>query len=219
MNERKLYYLDNTVFKSFKLVPDFEQLEELKKSYVNNPANQPLFYTIISREYPTWESKEFVLPISVVNGVGGIFSKQKESILSPLNPVPKHKQHLLDVYCKHDLMTPKLKLISDDDKSKILYYFLFLSEQYKGKYKLNHFDNILSLSKDLFTYELLLNGQYENASLDIFDEVNLSSCFNLYQTAEFSTSDLQSFLSESAYNDILNEEQITHKLVRKISGN
>ena len=136
MSERKLYYLDNTVFKSFKLVPNFEQLEELKKSYINDPSNQPLFYTITSREYPTWESKEFVLPISVVNGVGGIFSKQKESILSPLNPVPKHKQHLLDVYCKHDLMTPKLKLISDDDKSKILYYFLFLSEQ-DTKVKIN----------------------------------------------------------------------------------
>ena len=219
MGERKLYQMQNGTFKSFELVPDFDSLEELKKSYINDPNNQPLFYEITSREYPTWETIDFILPISKINTVGGIFSKQKESILSPLNPVPQYKQHLLEVFCKHDLMSPQLKLVTDDSQSRILYYFLFLSEKYKGKYKIQHFDNILSLSKDLFTYELLLHGDYEKASLACFDEISLSSYFGLEQTAEFSIEELKSFLSEKAYENILREEQLTHKLVNKISGN
>ena len=219
MSGRKLYSMDKGTFKSFELVPDLDLLETLKKDYVSNSKNEPLFYEITSRDYPTWDTKDLVLPISQIDTVGGIFSKQKESILKPLNPVPQYKQHLLEVYCKHDLMAPQLKLVTDERQSKILYYFLFLSNKYKNKYKINYFDNILSLSRDLFAYELLLQGDFENASNALFDDIDLKSFFNLTQTAEFSIEELQSFLGKNAYNVILNEEQVTHKLVDKISGN
>ena len=219
MSERKLYSMNNGTFKSFELVPDLDSLETLKKEYVSNPKNEPLFYEITSRDYPTWDTKDLVLPISQIDTVGGIFSKQKESILKPLNPVPQYKQHLLGVYCKHDLMAPQLKLVTDERQSKILYYFLFLSRKYKGKYKINYFDNILSLSKDLFAYELLLQGNFESAANTLFDDIDLKPYFNLEQTAEFSTKELQSFLGQDAYDDILKEEQVTHRLVNKISGN
>ena len=219
MSERKLYSMNNGTFKSFELVPDLDSLETLKKEYVSNPKNEPLFYEITSRDYPTWDTKDLVLPISQIDTVGGIFSKQKESILKPLNPVPQYKQHLLEVYCKHDLMAPQLKLVTDERQSKILYYFLFLSRKYKGKYKINYFDNILSLSKDLFAYELLLQGNFESAANTLFDDIDLKPYFNLEQTAEFSTKELQSFLGQDAYDDILKEEQVTHRLVNKISGN
>ena len=219
MSERKLYSMNNGTFKSFELVPDLDSLETLKKEYVSNPKNEPLFYEITSRDYPTWDTKDLVLPISQIDTVGGIFSKQKESILKPLNPVPQYKQHLLEVYCKHDLMAPQLKLVTDERQSKILYYFLFLSRKYKGKYKINYFDNILSLSKDLFAYELLLQGDFESAANTLFDDIDLKPYFNLEQTAEFSTKELQSFLGQDAYDDILKEEQVTHRLVNKISGN
>ncbi len=218
MSERKLYCMRDGVLKSYELKPNLKSLEDLKKDYVSNPNNQPLFYEITSRDYPTWDTSDFVVPISKINTVGGLFSKPKESILRPLNPVPRYKNHMLDVYCKHDLMSSQLKLVTDDAKSRILYYFLFLSDRYKASYKLQHFDNILSLSKDLFTYELLLKGDYENASAHYFDDVNISTFFGLIQSGEFSVEELQSFLSQEAYASLLEEEQLTHKLVSKISG-
>ena len=219
MSERKLYSMNNGVLKCFELVPDLDSLETLKKEYVSNLENEPLLYEITSREYPSWHTEDLVVPISKIDTVGSVFSNKKESILKPLNPVPQYKQHLLEVYCKHDLISPQLKLITDKRQSRILYYFLFLSNKYKNKYKINYFDNILSLSKDLFAYELLLQGDFENASNALFDDIDLKSFFNLTQTAEFSIEELQSFLGKNAYNVILNEEQVTHKLVNKISGN
>ena len=219
MSERKLYSMNNGTFKSFELVPDLDSLETLKKEYVSNPKNEPLFYEITSREYPSWHTEDLVLPISQIDTVGSVFSNKKESILKPLNPVPQYKQHLLEVYCKHDLISPQLKLITDKRQSRILYYFLFLSNKYKNKYKINYFDNILSLSKDLFAYELLLQGNFESAANTLFDDIDLKPYFNLEQTAEFSTKELQSFLGQDAYDDILKEEQVTHRLVNKISGN
>ena len=219
MSERKLYSMNNGVLKCFELVPDLDSLETLKKEYVSNLENEPLLYEITSREYPSWHTEDLVVPISKIDTVGSVFSNKKESILKPLNPVPQYKQHLLEVYCKHDLISPQLKLITDKRQSRILYYFLFLSNKYKNKYKINYFDNILSLSRDLFAYELLLQGDFENASNALFDDIDLKSFFNLTQTAEFSIEELQSFLGKNAYNVILNEEQVTHKLVNKISGN
>lgn len=219
MSERKLYSMNNGVLKCFELVPDLDSLETLKKEYVSNSENEPLLYEITSREYPSWHTEDLVVPISKIDTVGSVFSNKKESILKPLNPVPQYKQHLLEVYCKHDLISPQLKLITDKRQSRILYYFLFLSNKYKNKYKINYFDNILSLSRDLFAYELLLQGDFENASNALFDDIDLKSFFNLTQTAEFSIEELQSFLGKNAYNVILNEEQVTHKLVDKISGN
>ena len=219
MSERKLYSMNNGVLKCFELVPDLDSLETLKKEYVSNLENEPLLYEITSREYPSWHTEDLVVPISKIDTVGSVFSNKKESILKPLNPVPQYKQHLLEVYCKHDLISPQLKLITDKRQSRILYYFLFLSNKYKNKYKINYFDNILSLSRNLFAYELLLQGDFENASNALFDDIDLKSFFNLTQTAEFSIEELQSFLGKNAYNVILNEEQVTHKLVNKISGN
>lgn len=218
MSTRKLYEIDGQSFKSYDLITDFAGLEEKKRSYIEEEANKPLFYEITSREFPSWETNDFEVPISTINSVGGIFSRQTETILAPLNPVPKHKQHLLEVFCKHDLMTPSLKLITSDDGKKILYYFLFLSQRYKGNYKLNHFDNILSLSKDLFTYELLLNGDYEHATLSYFEDVKLKDFFGLEQTGEFSLDELKQFLNPDMYEIVAREEQLTHKLVNKISG-
>ncbi len=218
MSTRKLYKIDGQSFKSYNLITDFSELEALKRSYIEDETNKPMFYEITSREFPSWETNDFEVPISTINSVGGIFSRQKETILKPLNPVPKHKQHLLEVFCKHDLMAPSLKLITSDDGKKILYYFLFLSQRYKGKYKLNYFDNILSLSKDLFTYELLLKGDYEHATLSYFQDVEFKDYFRLDQTGEFSLDELRQFLNPDMYERISTEERITHKLVNKISG-
>lgn len=219
MSERRLYSIDNGRVKSFELVPDLDSLESLKKEYVSSPKNEPLFYEITCREYPTWDTKGLVLPISKINSAGGIFTEQKESILKPLSSVPQYKKHLLDVYCKHDLISPQLKLITNDYKTRILYYFLFLSDKYQGKYKIYHFDNILSLSKDLFAYELLLQGDFESVTSSLFDDVDLKAFFDVEQTGEFSDEELHSFLSQKAYGDISREEQITHKLVKRIRGN
>ena len=94
-----------------------------------------------------------------------------------------------------------------------------MRRSWRDKYIINYFDNILSLSKDLFAYELLLQGNFESAANTLFDDIDLKPYFNLEQTAEFSTKELQSFLGQDAYDDILKEEQVTHRLVNKISGN
>ena len=83
----------------------------------------------------------------------------------------------------------------------------------------NTFDNILSLSKDLFAYELLLQGDFESVTSSLFDDVDLKAFFDVEQTGEFSDEELHSFLSQKAYGDISREEQITHKLVKRIRGN
>ena len=219
MRERKLYSMDNGTFKSYDLIPDLNSIETLKKEYISNSENRPLFYEITSREHLSWDTKDFVLPISQINAVKGLFFQHKESILMPLYHIPHCKQRMLGSYYKSDLADPQLKLVIDERQSKILYYFLFLSRKYKGKYKLNYFDNILSLSKDLFAYELLLQGDFENAANTLFDDIDLKPYFNLEQTAELSSERLKSFLDQKAYKDFLKEEQITHKLINKISGN
>ena len=215
---RKLYSIEGENFKSYELIPNLQELEKEKRNYLNNENNFPLFYEIISREYPTWESKDFILPISTLNTVGGIFSNKKESVLNPLNPIPHYKNYLLEVFCRHDLMTPELKIITDDKKEKILYYFLFLSEKYKDRYRLNHFDNILSLNKKLFAYELLLRGEYEKVNLAFFDEVDFKSYFSIKQIGEFAKTDLQRYLNSDIYNLIETEEETSQKLVKKLSG-
>ena len=206
---QKLYEIRDDLLRIYSLKPDYSELETVKRQYIENSNEDELFYRIISRNNPSWFSKNMSIPISKLDGVAG----GRESILTKVDDVPRYKKSMLNIYCKSDLQDSNLKIIFDDKTKEVIHYFLYLSSQYKEGYKLHTYDNILKLSKELFMYELILNNEF--SSLDLSDIHGIDKYFGVTLDGHITLKDLYAFDSD-IIKHVLVKEGHTHKLVRKI---
>ena len=210
MGNKKIYELKKECLITYKLEVNYAKVSSAKKEYIEStPANR-LMYEIISKNKESWFTDNIVVPISQINYV----SLGGESILKPKEKISPMERGLLDIYIGNELYNPQFLNVMNNKMSCNLYYFILLSEKYKNKYKTNHHTNILSVPKDLFMLELLINDLYEKVDLD---NVDLKPYIDLISTGIYGFNDLARLLEEDMYSDLLKRAETTTKLVHKIN--
>lgn len=212
---KRLYEFKNNLLKIYSLAADMDEIEAKKDQFIRESKMSDLFYEITSRKSTAWISDELYVPISSLDNAGNILGGKRETVLSKVANPPRIKMQLLNVYCKSELENPDLKVVYADKTKEILYYFLFLSEKYKKGYKVNSYDNIIALNKEMFNIELLLRGDIENADIDSI--TNFKKLFNLYQINEMNLTNLTTF-GDDVRNLIVSNEAKSRQFVKKING-